>query len=267
MSPTGRDTAWVAQEFDRRALTYDESVMHHWQAEQAVRLLRPQSSDRILDIATGTGLAARACARRTGAPGNVAGVDISLGMLLAAARVSTSSYLQADAAQLPFRTAVFDAVLCVAAVPYLLDLRRAVDEWRRVARPGAALVFTSPAADGVTTLRLIRASAATYGLELPDPHADLGTVDRIATRTDHLGVVLEDAERHTLPERLGHDAQGAYDAVLNYGFAEPLRTASPTLQRDVFARFSEAYHAALAAGEGEHAVMFTRCRFSNNTHR
>ena len=96
------------------------------------------------DIATGTGLAARACALITHAPPQIVGIDVSHGMLQAAAAVSRSSYLQADAAQLPFRPATFDALLCVAAIPYLPDLAKAVAEWRRVAQPGADLVFTTP---------------------------------------------------------------------------------------------------------------------------
>jgi hypothetical protein len=42
--------------------------MHRWQADQAVQMLQPQPPQRILDIATGTGLAPRACALITHAP-------------------------------------------------------------------------------------------------------------------------------------------------------------------------------------------------------
>jgi ubiquinone/menaquinone biosynthesis C-methylase UbiE len=147
VSPSSRDTTWIGAEFDRRAATYDHSKMHRWQADQAVQLLQPQPAQRILDIATGTGLAARACVRITHAPQQIVGIDVSHGMLQAVAAVSRSSYLQADAAQLPFRPATFDALLCVAAIPYLPDLAKAVTEWRRVARPGADLVFTTPAAE------------------------------------------------------------------------------------------------------------------------
>jgi SAM-dependent methyltransferase len=85
-----------------------------------------------LDIATGTGLAARAFARITHAPQQIVGIDVSHDMLQAAAAASTSSYLQADAAQLPFRPATFDALLCVAAIPYLPDLAKAVTEQQLV---------------------------------------------------------------------------------------------------------------------------------------
>jgi ubiquinone/menaquinone biosynthesis C-methylase UbiE len=96
--------------------------MHRWQTDQAVQMLQPQPAQRILDIATGTGLAPRACALITHAPEQIVGNDVSHGMLQAAAAVSRSSYLQADAAQLPFRPATFDALLCVAAIPYPPDL-------------------------------------------------------------------------------------------------------------------------------------------------
>jgi ubiquinone/menaquinone biosynthesis C-methylase UbiE len=126
MSPTSRDTTWIGHEFDRRAATYHHSEMHRWQADQAGQLLQPRPAQRILDLATGTGLAARACVRITHAPQQIVGIDLSHGMLQAAAAVSTSSYLQANAALLPFRPATFDALLCVAAIPYLPDLAKAV---------------------------------------------------------------------------------------------------------------------------------------------
>ncbi len=66
MTPTSRSTDWVAREFDRRAATYDDSRHHIWQAQRAAELLDPQPDQLILDIATGTGLAARATAQRAG---------------------------------------------------------------------------------------------------------------------------------------------------------------------------------------------------------
>jgi hypothetical protein len=66
LTPTSRSTDWVAREFDRRAATYDDSRHHIWQAQRAAELLDPQPGQLILDIATGTGLAARATAQRAG---------------------------------------------------------------------------------------------------------------------------------------------------------------------------------------------------------
>jgi SAM-dependent methyltransferase len=137
-------------------------------------------------------------------------IDVSHGMLQVAAAVSTSSYLQADAAQLPFRPASFDALLRVAAIPYLPDLAKAVTEWRRVAQPGADLVFVTPAADGIAALRLIRQAAVDHGLALRD-HASLGTTDQIADTLDNLGLLLRQVEERTFPDLLDADPRTAYD--------------------------------------------------------
>ena len=88
-------------------------------------------------------------------------------------------YLQADARQLPVPSAVFDALLCVAAIPSLPDFGAAILEWCRVGRPGGVLVFTTAAAEGILVHRLLRRAAEMHRLSLPDPHAALGTEDRI----------------------------------------------------------------------------------------
>jgi SAM-dependent methyltransferase len=183
-------------------------------------------------------------------------------MLQAAAAMSTSSYLQADAAQLPFRPATFDALLCVAAIPYLPDFAKAVTEWRRVAQPGANLVFTTPAADGIETLRLIRQAAADHGLALADPHARLGTADHIADTLDSLGLLLRQVEERTYPDTLDADPRTAYDRVLEYGFLDQLRTAPPATSDAVYESFQSAYRELQTAGNAQHVTIFTLCSFS-----
>jgi hypothetical protein len=65
----------------------------------------------------------------------------------------------------------------------------AVIESRRVARPDADLVVTTPAGNGIGALRLIRHAASDHGLALPD-HAGLGTIDQIAGTLDKFGLLL-----------------------------------------------------------------------------
>lgn len=249
MGSTARDTAWIAGEFDRRAERYDDSAMHHWQARQAAAVLEPQANDRILDVAAGTALAARACVAVTGAPQRVVGVDVSFGMLQVATRQSDSHFVQADAARLPFRERTFDAVLCVAAVPYMPGLPAAVREWRRVARPGGVAVFTTPAADGIVALRLIRSAAAEHGVDVPDPNAALGSVDGIVARAAGLHLAVERIEHEVWPDELGTDARVAWDTTLDYGFAEPLRRESPSVRAAVFDTYRSAHDAQRAAVE------------------
>jgi SAM-dependent methyltransferase len=264
MTPTSHSTQWVAEEFDRRAATYDRSEMHRWQAQRAAQLLDRQRGQLILDIATGTGLAARAAVER-GEGTSVVGIDLSRRMLEVARQKSDARhcfYMQADAQRLPFRAAVFDALICVAAIPYLPKLSGALSEWCRIARSHAALVFTTPAADGIVAHRLLREAAETHGLALPNPHAAYGSPERLGTVVDELGLTLVRVERDTFPDRLDDEPRRAFDWVIDYGFAEPVRTASDDLREAIFETYAELYSAARRRGDSGHDTLFTLCQLA-----
>jgi SAM-dependent methyltransferase len=95
--------------------------------------------ERVLDVACGTGVAAREAARRTGG-GFVAGVDPNAGMLaVAREHGGPIDYRQASAERLPFADASFDAVLCQFGLMFFADRPAAIAEMRRVVRPGGRL--------------------------------------------------------------------------------------------------------------------------------
>jgi SAM-dependent methyltransferase len=262
MAPTSRSTPWVAEEFNRRAARYDESEMHAWQALRAAELLDVQPGQRILDIASGTGLATRAAVEL--AEGlTVVGVDVSRRMLEIAQRKSPPDrcwYVLADAQRLPFRPAVFDALLCVAGIPYLPDLSAALTEWRRVGRSDAVLVFTTPAADGIVAHRLLREAAEAHGLALPNPHASYGSPDRLRDVVEGLGLTLVGVERDAFPDFLVDEPRRAFDRVLDYGFAEAVRTASDDLREAIFDTYADLYSIIRRRGDSGHDTLFTRCR-------
>jgi SAM-dependent methyltransferase len=263
MAAARRDLRWIAKEFDRRAPTYDDSTMHQWQAEHAAQLLNPQPGQRILDIATGTGLAVRAAASRTGAGTYFVGLDVSEQMLRIALQHANSdrqTFLCADAHHLPFKPTVFDAILCVAAVPYLQDLTQAVAEWRRVSRPSAVAVFTTPAADGLTVNRLLRIAAAAHNVTIPDPHAALGSNSALRDRTQQLGLVVETVVQHSFPEPLKGPPEDAFNTVINYGFAGSLNDLPDQVREQIFATYQRVHLETQQAKQGSQEWLFTRCR-------
>lgn len=94
------------------------------------------AGDRVLDVACGTGVVARAAAAQVGETGRVVGVDRSQAMLDVASRLSPHvEFRLGDAERLPFEAAVFDAVLCQASLMFFPHADAALAEMARVATP------------------------------------------------------------------------------------------------------------------------------------
>lgn len=95
----------------------------------------------VLDVACGTGVAAREAAARLAGAGSVVGTDLNPAMLAVAARVAPHiEWRQADAAHQPFDDASFDVVLCQSALMFFPDPDAALREMARVVRPGGRVV-------------------------------------------------------------------------------------------------------------------------------
>lgn len=103
-------------------------------------MLRPT---RVLETAAGTGVVTRAMA--LGLPdAELVATDLNLPMLARAQAISTTTPVQwqpADAQNLPFDDASFDAVVCQFGVMFFPDKVRAFSEARRVLRPGGVFLF------------------------------------------------------------------------------------------------------------------------------
>jgi ubiquinone/menaquinone biosynthesis C-methylase UbiE len=72
------------------------------------------------------------------------------------------SYMHADAAPLPCDDGAFDALLCVAAVPYFADVGAALAEWRLLG-PQGRVVVTVPCDGRLTIVALLHQAAAAKG--------------------------------------------------------------------------------------------------------
>jgi SAM-dependent methyltransferase len=120
--------------FERIAPTWETRIgPHHLGALRlAVDGLSPT---RVLDVGTGTGVAALALADWFPSA-EVTGVDLSPAMLEEARRKGGRVRWEvADAAQLPFGDASFDLVVLMNAVPFF-------DELARVTAPGGTVAFS-----------------------------------------------------------------------------------------------------------------------------
>jgi len=133
---------------------------------------------RVLDVASGLGPVARLAAEAAGPDGRVTASDISGAMLAAAAARPAPSgwapveYLECPAAAIASGDDSFDVVLCQHGLQFFPDRAAAVDEMRRVARPGGAVVLSTWAAEHPLGLfGSMNETLREFGLAEPFPHA------------------------------------------------------------------------------------------------
>ncbi len=141
------------------AAGYDDHV-GQYTAKLVPRLLeiaRLKPGQSVLDVATGTGIAALAAAEIVGASGRITATDISPYMLDHArqrmASVPNSSFSIEDGQALSFVDQSFDAVICNMGLMYFPDPGKGVQQFYRVLRK-----------NGRATVSVFNGSGAVYRL-------------------------------------------------------------------------------------------------------
>jgi SAM-dependent methyltransferase len=158
---------------------------------------------RVLDVATGPGyVAGRAAARGA----RVVGVDLAEGMLeVAQQRVTGIELRRADAEELPFDDASFDAVLGGFVINHLPHPQLALAEAERVLVSGGQVAFSvwdrpermrviGVVKEAIETADVDRGDALPLGG--PDPYrfADEGEFRALLEGADFVGVAVETVE-------------------------------------------------------------------------
>lgn len=145
-----RKKSSTRQQFRRRAGAYARSESHAWDRDLDLLLehLDLRDSDRVLDVATGTGFTALVVRSRVV---SVTGLDLTHDMLCEAVRLATAArsrssttlqaakreieWVEGDAEALPFCNSAFSVVTCRRAPHHFERLDRAIGEMVRVLGP------------------------------------------------------------------------------------------------------------------------------------
>ena len=198
-----KDPAEVAAMFDEVAPRYDltNAVLslgqdRGWRTAVG-RALDLRAGQRVLDLAAGTATSSAALAR-SGA--TVVGCDFSLGMLREG-RGKGVDLVAGDALRLPFADASFDAVTISFGLRNVASTSVALQELRRVTRPGGRLVvceFSHPTWRPFRTVYveyLMKALPAVATKVSSDPAAYVYLAESIRAWPDQsaLAAVIEDA--------------------------------------------------------------------------
>jgi demethylmenaquinone methyltransferase / 2-methoxy-6-polyprenyl-1,4-benzoquinol methylase len=141
--------AAIAGKYDLNNRVHSLGRDQAWRRE-AVRQAGVRPTDRVLDVACGTGDLTRAMADAGAA--EVVGLDFTPEMLAVARRKrlapatapdgkATIRYIDGDAMNLPFEDAGFDVLSTAFGIRNVADPARALREFRRVLRPGGRLVI------------------------------------------------------------------------------------------------------------------------------
>jgi ubiquinone/menaquinone biosynthesis C-methylase UbiE len=102
--------------------------------------VKPTKTDRVLDVACGTGILGRLLHERSGASKRFVGVDINPAMVEVAGRLSPDlEYRAGNATELGFNAGEFDLVLCQHGLMFFPDRAKALREMRRVVTDGGRL--------------------------------------------------------------------------------------------------------------------------------
>ena len=194
MSPTTDAPPRLAPDFaavkERQQKTWasgDFSVVASrivFQAEHLCETADIQAGWRVLDVATGSGNAAIAAARRGC---EAVGVDyvpalLERGRIRAEAEHLAVQFVEGDAEDLRFPDASFDAVLSIYGVMFAPDHHRAAAELARVCRPGGLIALASWTPDGFIgeTFRIFSSYLPPApGLQPPVRWGDEGYLDAL----------------------------------------------------------------------------------------
>ena len=116
-------------------------------AEMTVDTLHIQNSDKVLDVACGTGIIGRVLGEKYPNIDCIVGTDLNDGMLDVARKLTAEhseayEWQQADVCDMPFESNYFSLICCQQGLQFFPDKNRALHEIKRVMKSGGILVLS-----------------------------------------------------------------------------------------------------------------------------
>lgn len=225
----------VAKVYNLASAGYDKPALQFFPrvAKRLAKLARIHAGDRVLDVGTGTGVAAFAAVEKVGTSGSVIGVDIGEEILeqarqkLSGGSKENISFLLGDMEHPEFSDETFDVVLSASSLFFLPDMALGLNEWKRIVKAGGYIAVSGYGESAFRPLSdLFEARIRAYGVKLASPTRPFSW-QRLTEPEQCLSlfrnVGLESIE--VFSEQLGYqlkDANEWWDVVWNSGFRGPI---------------------------------------------
>lgn len=251
----------AASTWDSAASGYERISLHLADAiDRAVAALAPRPGERILDIGTGTGLAAR----RVAASGaRAVGIDLGADLIEVARRLAPEiDFRVGDAEQLPFDDAGFHGALSTFGIMFVSRPEAAAAELARVTRAGGRIALVSWTPDSTIARKFAVHRPYLPPSSGPSPF-DWGVPDRVRAL---LGASFDLVFETGVTVLRLPSSEEAWDLfVRGYGPTRTLAESLPEERRQAFRREFIAYYEGFRTPDGvavprEYLLAFGRRR-------
>jgi arsenite methyltransferase len=165
--------------------THDRAIRH-------LQHLPPAPGQAILDVATGTGFVAIAASEIVGHQGSVIGIDITTSYLAQAqakinqAPIQNIQLIEIDEAAYATGSEQFDRIYCSSAIVIFRNIPATLDRWYDWLKPAGAICFCASSENSFFTPLIVQACRS-QGVDLPNLHQPLGTIERCQTLLTNAG--------------------------------------------------------------------------------
>ncbi len=214
--------------FDKR-INYDEGSFHPQLAHKLIEKADIQLGQKILDMATGTGLVAIEAAKLVGNDGEVLGVDTSPGMLQQAQRkiatdnLNNITLLQADAETIDLPINSFHRIMCCSALPYFSHPHASLKRWKTFLKPDGLMALTGFSETSFVHGLVLREVAQKYGVNFPSWNGITGNQEKCESLLKEVGFPRVEVTWSQFGSYLSlSEAQKSWEVMIQNPLCHPL---------------------------------------------